>query len=353
MAESLESFKSYIGKSETANDVVTASMLVNPGRDVGIGESAAGKGLTDSARLVRELLPRVAPTRQDAHGRAGLGWRHRAADSVAAPAHRRDARFVSCTALRRGRRQRAKPKLAISRSTRVPRARWQQSWNVRVSRQGAAFAWSKSEIRACSASNAPKPRRNRRPPSPEKRNGNKSSNPMRRCSFVSRLIRFNSHRIHYDRDYVTKVGKTPWLGRTELADLAVAHGDVPQGTAESPHDELRFSESALGVRYQRQGYPRGSTVGRRPRSQALGIGWRRQAFDAGDRKIRIDKFSRRAAYVGAGLKPRPHNHNIIEIFRQLLEHFSMARIVRIELLSRAVIRLDHRHARPYVVRNGF
>ena len=28
MAESLESFRSYIGKSETATDVVTASMLV-------------------------------------------------------------------------------------------------------------------------------------------------------------------------------------------------------------------------------------------------------------------------------------------------------------------------------------
>ena len=49
--------------------------------------------------------------------------------------------------------------------------------------------------------------------------------------------------------------------------------------------------------------------------------------------------------MGAGLKPAPPDHNIIEIFGQLLEDFSMARIVRIELLSRAVIRLDHCHAR--------
>ena len=48
---------------------------------------------------------------------------------------------------------------------------------------------------------------------------------------------------------------------------------------------------------------------------------------------------------GDMFETRPRNHNIIEVFRQLLEDCSMARIVRIELLSLAVIRLDHFHAR--------
>ena len=44
MAESLESFKSYIGKSETANDVVTASMLVKFAATLGLENPPLDKG---------------------------------------------------------------------------------------------------------------------------------------------------------------------------------------------------------------------------------------------------------------------------------------------------------------------
>ena len=104
MAESLESFKSYIGKSETANDVVTASMLVKFAATLGLENPPLDKGLADSARLVRRLLSRVASTRQDAHRRAGVRRRLCPADSATAPAHRRHTRFVSRAAANRRRR---------------------------------------------------------------------------------------------------------------------------------------------------------------------------------------------------------------------------------------------------------
>ena len=44
MAESLESFKSYIGKSETASDVVTASMLVKFAATLGLPNPPLEKG---------------------------------------------------------------------------------------------------------------------------------------------------------------------------------------------------------------------------------------------------------------------------------------------------------------------
>jgi len=42
MAESLESFKSYIGKSETAIDVVTGSVMLKFAADSRVGEGADG-----------------------------------------------------------------------------------------------------------------------------------------------------------------------------------------------------------------------------------------------------------------------------------------------------------------------
>ena len=211
MAESLESFKSYIGKSETANDVVTASMLVKFRRDVGIGESAAGKGLTDSARLVRGSLPRVAPTRQDAHGRAGLGWRHRAADSVAAPAHRRDARFVSCTALRRGRNVTCKTEIGDiqidegsqgAMATVVERKSLSTGRGLCVVEERDTCMLSEQRAEA-----APKSA----PAVPGEAKWQQVVEPNAPLLFRFSAIRFNSHRIHYDRDYVTKVEKLPGL----------------------------------------------------------------------------------------------------------------------------------------------
>ncbi len=44
MAESLESFKSYIGKSETATDVVTASLMVKFAATLGLENPPLDKG---------------------------------------------------------------------------------------------------------------------------------------------------------------------------------------------------------------------------------------------------------------------------------------------------------------------
>ncbi len=44
MAESLESFKSYIGKSETATDVVTASVMLKFATTLGLEKAPLDKG---------------------------------------------------------------------------------------------------------------------------------------------------------------------------------------------------------------------------------------------------------------------------------------------------------------------
>src|SRR5918996_2607214 len=44
MAESLESFKSYIGKSETATDVVTASVMLKFAATLGLEKAPTDKG---------------------------------------------------------------------------------------------------------------------------------------------------------------------------------------------------------------------------------------------------------------------------------------------------------------------
>ena len=44
MAESLESFKSFIGKSETATDVVTASVMLKFAATLGLDKAPSDKG---------------------------------------------------------------------------------------------------------------------------------------------------------------------------------------------------------------------------------------------------------------------------------------------------------------------
>jgi hypothetical protein len=95
MAESLESFKSFIGKSETATDVVTASAMVKFAATLGLENPPLEKGSPIPPGLVRRILSCVAPTQQDARGRTSFRWRLHAGDTAAAPTHRRHPRRIS------------------------------------------------------------------------------------------------------------------------------------------------------------------------------------------------------------------------------------------------------------------
>ena len=89
MAESLESFKSYIGKSEKATDVVTASAMLKFAATLGQENPPMDKGQPIPAGMVRRVFPGIAPALPDASRRSGIWRRHRAAHSFTAPPHRR------------------------------------------------------------------------------------------------------------------------------------------------------------------------------------------------------------------------------------------------------------------------
>ena len=95
MAESLESFKSYIGKSETAADVVTASTMVKFAATLGLENPPLEKGSAIPPGWYGGIVSGVAPAGQDAHRRTGIGRRLHAGDSTATPAHRRHPGGVS------------------------------------------------------------------------------------------------------------------------------------------------------------------------------------------------------------------------------------------------------------------
>ena len=257
MAESLESFKSYIGKSETANDVVTASMLVKFAATLGLENPPLEKGSPIPPGWYGGLFPAShRPDKMRTDGQASGGG---IAPPIPLPRRRIAGTRVSFHApLCVGDDITCKTEIGDiqidegpqgAMATVVERKSLSTGRGLCVVEERDTCMLSEQRAEA-----APKSA----PAVPGEAKWQQVVEPNAPLLFRFSAIRFNSHRIHYDRDYVTKVEKLPGLGRTELADLAVAHGDVPQGNAESPYDELRFSKSALGIRYQRQGYLAGS-----------------------------------------------------------------------------------------------
>ena len=82
MPESLETFKSYIGKSETATDVVTASTMVKFAATLGLENPPLEKGSPIPPGWYGGLFP--------ASHRPAFRRRHCAADTLASASHRRD-----------------------------------------------------------------------------------------------------------------------------------------------------------------------------------------------------------------------------------------------------------------------
>jgi 3-methylfumaryl-CoA hydratase len=210
MAESLESFKSYIGKSETAADVVTASMLVKFAATLGLENPSLEKGSPIPPGWYGGLFPAShRPDKMRTDGQASGGG---IVPPIPLPRRRIGGTRVSFqNPLRIGDEVTRKTEIADIQIDDGPSGAMVTviERNSLSTGNGLCVVEERdmcmlSEARADAA---PKTT----PAVPGEAKWKQTIEPNTPLLFRFSAIRFNSHRIHYDRDYVTKVEKLPGL----------------------------------------------------------------------------------------------------------------------------------------------
>ena len=210
MAESLESFKSYIGKSETANDVVSASMLVKFAATLGLENPPLEKGSPIPPGWYGGLFPAShRPDKMRTDGQASGGG---IAPPIPLPRRRIAGTRVSFHApLCVGDDVTCKTEIGDiqidegpqgAMATVVERKSLSTGRGLCVIEERDTCMLSEQRAEA-----APKSA----PAVPGEAKWQQVVEPNAPLLFRFSAIRFNSHRIHYDRDYVTKVEKLPGL----------------------------------------------------------------------------------------------------------------------------------------------
>jgi 3-methylfumaryl-CoA hydratase len=210
MAESLESFKSYIGKSETATDVVTASMLVKFAATLGLENPSLEKGSPIPPGWYGGLFPAShRPDKMRTDGQASGGG---IAPPIPLPRRRIGGTRVSFhEPLRIGDDVTRKTEIADiqiddgpsgAMVTVIERNSLSTSKGLCVVEERDMCMLSEARADA-----APKST----PAIPAEAKWQQVIEPNPPLLFRFSAIRFNSHRIHYDRDYVTQVEKLPGL----------------------------------------------------------------------------------------------------------------------------------------------
>jgi len=210
MAESLESFKSYIGKSETATDVVTASTMVKFAATLGLDNPPLEKGSAIPPGWYGGLFPAShRPDKMRTDGQASGGG-----FMPAIPLPRRrigGTRVAFHEPLRIGDDVTRKTEIADlqvddgasgAQVTVIERNSLSTARGLCVVEERDMVMLSEARADA-----APKTS----PAIPSEAKWNQTVEPNAPLLFRFSAIRFNSHRIHYDRDYVTKVEKLPGL----------------------------------------------------------------------------------------------------------------------------------------------
>ena len=210
MAESLESFKSFIGKSETATDVVTASTMVKFAATLGLENPPLEKGSAIPPGWYGGLFPAShRPDKMRTDGQASGGG-----FMPAIPLPRRrigGTRVAFNEPLRIGDDVVRKTEIADlqvddgasgAQVTIIERNSLSTSRGLCVVEERDMVMLSETRADA-----APKTS----PAIPSEAKWNQTVEPNAPLLFRFSAIRFNSHRIHYDRDYVTKVEKLPGL----------------------------------------------------------------------------------------------------------------------------------------------
>jgi len=210
MAESLESFKSFIGKSETATDVVTASTMVKFAATLGLPDPPLDKGAAIPPGWYGGLFPAShRPDKMRADGQASGGG---IVPPIPLPRRRIGGTRVSFhEPLRIGDEVSRKTEIADlqiddgpagAQVTIIERNSMSTSRGLCVVEERDMVMLSEARADA-----APKTA----PKVPASAQWHQVIEPNPPLLFRFSAIRFNSHRIHYDRDYVTKVEKLPGL----------------------------------------------------------------------------------------------------------------------------------------------
>jgi 3-methylfumaryl-CoA hydratase len=210
MAESLESFKSYIGKKETATDVITASAMLKFAATLGQENPPMDKGAPIPPGWYGAFFPAShRPSQMRPDGQASGGG---IAPPIPLPRRRIGGNRVAFhEPLRIGDEITRVTEIADLRiddgpngamATVVERSSISSSRGLCVVEERDMVMLS--EKRAEAAPSTP-------PAAPAATAWRQVFEPNPPLLFRFSAIRFNSHRIHYDRDYVTKVEKLPGL----------------------------------------------------------------------------------------------------------------------------------------------
>lgn len=210
MAESLESFKKFIGKSETAVDVVTAAVMTKFAATLGLDKAPVDKGEPVPPGWHGGFFPpshRPSQMREDGQAAGGS-----LLPAIPLPRRRIGGnRFTFHEPLRVGDEIKKVTEIADLQVDDGPngamvsileRSSISSSRGLSVVEERDMLVLSEKR-----AEMAPKAA----PAVPSEAKWKKVYEPRAPLLFRFSAIRFNSHRIHYDRDYVTKVEKLPGL----------------------------------------------------------------------------------------------------------------------------------------------
>jgi 3-methylfumaryl-CoA hydratase len=207
MSDTLDQIKSYIGRSDTADDVVTASAMLKIAAALGVRNPASAKGDPIPPGWYGAFFPPShGPSEMRPDGQAAG---HGIIPPVPLPRRRLGGvRMTFHDPLRIGDEITRRSEIAdilIDEGTMVTVVERNSISNSRgvavVEERDLIFlSHDRAESRSAAGQPAPPEAAWRRTVEP---------NPVLLFRFSA--IRFNSHRIHYDRDYVTKVEGLPGL----------------------------------------------------------------------------------------------------------------------------------------------
>jgi 3-methylfumaryl-CoA hydratase len=210
MAESLESFKQFIGKSETATDVVTASLMLKFAATLGLEKTPMDKGEAIPPGWYGGLFPAShRPDKMRPDGQASGGG---IVPPIPLPRRRiGGTRVLFQEPLRIGDEVTRRTEIADIQIDDGPSgaAVIVTERNSISSSRGLCIVEERDMVMLSEARAEAAPKST--PAIPGEAKWQQSVEPNTPLLFRFSAIRFNSHRIHYDRDYVTKVEKLPGL----------------------------------------------------------------------------------------------------------------------------------------------
>lgn len=210
MAESLETFKSCIGKSETATDVVTASAMVKFAATLGLENPPLEKGSAIPPGWYGGFFPAShRPDKMRTDGQASSGG---IVPPIPLPRRRIGGTRVSFhEPLRVGDEITRKTEIADIQIDDGPNGAQATviERNSLSTGRGLCVVEERDMVMLSEARAETAPKTS--PNEPGSAQWQQTIEPNPPLLFRFSAIRFNSHRIHYDRDYVTKVEKLPGL----------------------------------------------------------------------------------------------------------------------------------------------